>query len=156
MTKLIAVHKDGQEGGIHIDATGKVITKADDRPDWADGYAQALLDERKDFFTARLGAVGAESLLAADIMAADELGWLAVDAEGSEVEVEADGEYRMNLIAKAMGIDLTDIEQERNFKTAIAQADVDHTYSTRPTEEATLAEVEGKGFQEAERRAATA
>jgi len=50
------------------------------------------------------------------LIAFEDLGWVAIDAEGSAIELSADSEYRMNAIAEATGIkraaDLSDTAQD--------------------------------------------
>lgn len=151
----IAVHKDGEEGAIHIDRLeGRVLTPADDRPEWADGLAAAMLAERVGWYERRLSSQLPEAVRSPDVIAFQDLGWVGVDAEGDEVELEADGEYRMEQLANMLGIDREDYEDEKNFKDAIASAEVDHTYKTQPTDEATLQDAEGQSFTEEQRAAA--
>ncbi|KAB2661436.1 hypothetical protein F9K91_24880 [Brucella tritici] len=156
MKNAVLIHKDGEEGGFHIDGqTGKVMTSADERPLWAENYAVALLGERTGWFEQRLGQHLPDGIRKPQIMDVRELGWIAFDEEGDEVEVEADTDYRMDVLAKLLDVDRMDFDQERNFKRSVAQAEVDHTYRTQPTDEATLAEVEGLSFQELENKTGT-
>jgi phage gp46-like protein len=145
---------EGQEGAIHIDALdGRVLTAPDDRPEWADGYAVALLGERIGWYEARLGQQLPESIRKPEILVAQDLGWIGMDAEADEVEIEADTDHRMTTLANLLNIDREDFDQERNFQNVLAQADIDHTYSTHPTTEATLEEVEGASFADVEKKA---
>ncbi|MCC5780514.1 hypothetical protein H7H48_15745 [Nitratireductor sp. B36] len=154
MTNRIAVHMEGQEGALHIDGlTGQIVTPNQERPEWADGYAVALLAERIGWYEQRLGHQLPEAIRKPQLLTAQDLGWIGVDAEGDEVEIEANAEHRMELLAGYLGIDRTDFDQERNFAGAIAQADVDHTYVTQATDEATLEQVEGQGFSETQKKA---
>ncbi|WP_266031253.1 hypothetical protein [Brucella intermedia] len=149
MSKHIAIVKEGHEGGLHIDAmTGQITTLPDERPDWADGYAVALLTERTGWYERRLGQQLAENIRKPDVMDVRDLGWVAFDAEGEEVEVEADTDYRMDVLAKLLDVDREDFSANQRFKNTVVEAEVAHTYVTNPTEEATLAELEGQTFGE--------
>lgn len=149
MSNRIAVTKSGHEGGIHIDAlTGQIVTPPEQRPDWAEGYAVALLGERTGWYEKRLGEQLSESIRKPDMIDASDLGWVGVDAEGDEVEIEASHEFRMDVLSGLLNIDRQDFDQERNFQNAIAQAELDHTYVTHATDEATLQEIEGTSFNE--------
>lgn len=154
MSNRIAVHMEGQEGAIQIDALeGKVMTPADERPAWAENYAVALMGERTGWYEMRLGQQLPENIRRPEILDARDLGWIAFDAEGDEVEIEADLDHRMDVLAGLLDVDRQDFDQERNFQGHIAQAEADHTYTTQPTTEASLEEVEGKGFTEVQKQA---
>lgn len=148
MTKRIIVTLEGQEGAFHIDAEGKNITPADERPVWAENYAHALWSERTGWYEKRLGEQLPEAIRMPETIDARDLGWIAFDHEGDEVELEADNEYRMDQLAKHLDIDRMDFDQERNFQKATMSAEVDHTYRTHPTDEATLEEAEKASFEE--------
>lgn len=148
MTKQIAVTLEGHEGGIHIDTEGRVLTSADERPTWAEGYAFAQMRTRTEWYQQRLGydlPIQIGSPISID---ARDLDWIAFDAEGDEVEIECDGEYRMDTLAQLLNVDREDFEQSKNFAKALAQRDVEHSYETQPTAEATLDEVENKTFSD--------
>ncbi|MER9178909.1 hypothetical protein [Mesorhizobium sp. M0767] len=165
MTNRIAVHKEDHEGAIQLEAvtsmtkTGEPLTRwivataADERPEWAEGLAEALMDERATYYRTRLGSVP-ENVAAPELLSANDLEWVGVDAEGDEVHVEADHEYRMGILATALGIDREDYDQERNFQNSIAQAEATHTYKTQPTDEATLEQAEGQSFTDAQKTVA--
>ncbi|RWI06838.1 MAG: hypothetical protein EOQ89_03655 [Mesorhizobium sp.] len=154
MSKQIIITKTGEEGAILVDhLEGKVLTAADERPEWADGLAYAMLAERSGWYEKRLGRQLSAELARPEAMVFEDLEWIGIDAEGDEVHLEADIDYRMDKLAELMGIDREDFDGEKNFKNAIASAEATHTYSTQPTSEATLEEAEGKSFEEAERRA---
>jgi hypothetical protein len=149
MTNHIAVHMDGQVGAILIDMReGRVLTPADERPEWAEGYATALLVERIGWYETRLGEHLPEDIRSPQLMSAQDLGWIAVDIEGDEVEVEASLEHRMDILAKFLGIDRDDAEQAAQFATRLATAEVEHTYATHPADGQTLEQVEGIKFQD--------
>lgn len=100
------VHKEGEPGVILLDLAGKIVTEPFDMPDWApEGIAVALLAERQRFYERSLGTVLAAPFLNTNAIAIDDLGWVATDADGAQVEREADAEYRMNLIAEVLEVD---------------------------------------------------
>jgi hypothetical protein len=136
--KPIVVHKAGEEGTIMIDRmSGMVMTKTDDRPDWADDLAVALLAERTTFYTSRLGPASGDKLSKLDYMAYQDLGWIGLDAEGDEVEIEADTEFRMEAVAQVLGVD----REEGSIPNAIAEAELDADFS-RTVAEATAIDEE--------------
>lgn len=148
--KNIIITKTGEEGAILVDRLeGKVITAADERPEWADGLANAMLAERSGWYEKRLGKQLSAELARPETLTFEDLEWIGIDAEGDEVHLEADQDYRMDKLAEMMGIDREDFDGEKNFKNAIASAEATHTYTTQPTSEATLEEAEGKSFDEA-------
>lgn len=152
MTHKIVI-KTGEEGGLHIHAmTGQVLTEMDQRPVWAEGYAVALLAERTGWYEKRLGQHLSDELRAPEIYNVADLGWIAFDAEGEEVEIEADTDHRMDNLAAILDVDRTDFDQGLQFKNVLTEAEVNHSYTTHPTTEATLAEVEGQGFEEVQRK----
>ncbi|UIY29207.1 hypothetical protein LZK73_21985 [Neorhizobium galegae] len=153
----IAIHKAGHEGAFHITALeGQIVTPFDERPDWAEGYAVALLGERTGWYEQRLGKQLPDSIRKPEMIDVRDLGWIALDHEGSEVEIEADGDYRMDVLAGILNIDREDFDGERNFKDTLAEAEANHSYATHPADEATLEEVEGKSFAEVEKATKTA
>lgn len=154
MTNRIIVHKADNEGAIHIDArTGEILTPLSERPEWADGYAVALLAERTGWYEQRLGKQLPDTLTRPEMLDTADLGWIAFDAEGEEVEIEADTDHRMDVLAELLNVDRSDYDQGLRLENTLAEAEATHTYATHPTAEATLAEVEGVGFTEAERKA---
>src|SRR3954462_5732043 len=85
------VHEPGQPGSLVIDHEHGVILTANlERTDWADGLVVRLLDEHRNFYTTRLGSYSAP-----EIFARSELSWGGLNEEVTEIEVEADAEYRM-------------------------------------------------------------
>lgn len=155
MTNRIIIHKADHEGALHIDArTGEILTRMAERPEWADGYAVALLAERTGWYEQRLGENLPERLYRPEILDAADLGWIAFDAEGEEVEIEADTDHRMDILADILNVDRSDFDQGLRFERTLAEAEATHTYATQPTTEATLGEVEGVGFEEHQRKTA--
>lgn len=99
--KPILVHKKGEEGALAIGSlSGRIITPIMERPDWSEGLAVADLAERHEFYTSRLGR---EQPLG-DLVAFEDLGWVAIDASGDQTILLADSEYRMDIIAEATGV----------------------------------------------------
>lgn len=133
-----------QEGGLLLDArTGQIVTPVDERPEWADGYAVAQLAERNGWYEKRTG----QQVEQPEFMIATDLAWIGVDAEGDEVEIEANAETRQTILATMLGIDLEDTEGT-DIKGTILSREVDDTYVSQPTSEATLGEIEGQSFEE--------
>lgn len=102
------VHKKDAEGALVINATTGIITQpVDERPEWAEGLTCALLIERHKFYSDRLGPQYAKDHYMPDAYAFEDLGWIAVDAEGEPLEIDADTEHRMSVIAEVLDIDRT-------------------------------------------------
>lgn len=123
--KTITVHKEGEEGSLEVDFdTGTITTQVDDRPDWAEGLSTALLSERHQFYAQRLGEKYAEEHSRPSGIAYQDLGWIGAGEGGELMEISADHEYRMEIVAKVLGIDreadgklegtLTEVEIETN------------------------------------------
>lgn len=112
-SRTVVVHKEGEEGTIQVRHLDGIIVAPpqDERPDWAEGLAAAMIQERVTFYSKRLGeanspyATQLQSILDADTIAFEDLGWIGVNAEGQEVELEADSEHRMETIGRILGID---------------------------------------------------
>ena len=106
--KELVVHLEGHEGTLTIDAmNGRITTDPHMRPDWAEGLALALLGERHKFYETRFGK-GSEAYnaaLAAEAIDKRDLSWLGVNGEQEEVEIDADEEFRMDVVAKVIGAD---------------------------------------------------
>jgi hypothetical protein len=123
---VVPVHKEGAEGAIEVDRdTGIILTKTDQRPDWAEGLAVALLAERHTFYTRRLGTAFTEDMKHPKSLAFQDLGWIGMDQEQNECELSADGEYRMDVVAKVLGINREDFETEAPFGQTVAEAEID-------------------------------
>jgi hypothetical protein len=149
MTKQqpILVHKEGEEGVLTIDRlTGRITTPHDDRPDWAEGYATAMLAERQQFYAKRLGqeSTSYQSLMDAAAIEASDLSWIGVDAEGDEREIEASSEYRNGMLAQALGVNE---ETGEISGTILAEHEVDRDMTARtPAEYAALEQSVEQGF----------
>lgn len=97
--KTALVHKTGEEGGLLIDAfSGVVIPGQHDAPEWSSGFSCALLAERHGFYNQRLGEAYANEHQSPEAYNVDDLGWLALDDEGQEVEIDANLEYRQAVV----------------------------------------------------------
>lgn len=104
--QVALVAKTGEEGALMIDAiTGQVIPDQSERPEWSSNLVCALFTERHAFYKSRLGEVAANAMLHAESYNVADLAWVALDEEGEEIEVEADAEHRMEIIAEATGLD---------------------------------------------------
>lgn len=98
----ILVHKLNEPGALRIGSTtGIILSAPDERPDWAEGLAVAQVAERANFYLSRLGKLPNDT---DGLIAFEDLGWVAIDAEGEGIELEADSEYRMSAIAEALGV----------------------------------------------------
>lgn len=145
MSKRIIIEHKGEEGAMHVDAqTGTITTPANERPEWGAGLAVAMLASRVGWYEQRLGANMPDSLRSPGIIDFHDLDFVGVDEAGDEVEVEASIEYRTEKLASLLELDL----DADNFEDMTDSAMVDHTYKTAPTSEKTLAEAEGKSFEE--------
>lgn len=108
--KVIHVHKQEAEGLLAIDAfTGQVIMDAD-TPEWAkeQGLVMAQLTERHVFYGKRLGDAYAQEHQSPQMIAYEDLGWLCLVDNGTasphEAIVQADDEFRMNVVAEVLGL----------------------------------------------------
>lgn len=147
-TNTILVHKTDEAGAIIVDRmTGSILTPSNERPDWAEGLAAAMLAERVGWYENRLGKNLPDTLRSPHACNYADLSWVGVDAEGDEVEIEAAAEYRMTTLAAIMELDLDADNFELPVSGEVAHAFTDYTYTTTPgTDEQTLAEVEGQTF----------
>lgn len=120
--KPILVHKKGQEGALAIGSlSGRIVTPIMERPDWSEGLAVADLAERHDFYTSRLG----RDMPMGDLVAFEDLGWVAIDGSGEQTVIEADTEHRMDIIAEATGVHRTaDLSSELQDDTTGEMAHV--------------------------------
>lgn len=121
-TKATAlVHHTGEEGSLQINLlSGAILTPPDERPDWCDGLVRALTGERLHFYATRLGPVAGtvDAITAPDLIDYADLGWLATDAEGSLIEIDADPEFRMEALSSGIGMTRPDTLDERPVHTS--------------------------------------
>lgn len=147
--RTIPVHKIDSEGVLLINAmTGQVQQPLDERPEWSEGLACALLAERHGWYSKRLGAQYADEHKQPEAFAYEDLGWLGVDEDGEPVELSADEEHRMETIAGALGLDRE--EGEIRGKT-LAEVELSLDRERTEGEVAALEEAQEQGFQEVRR-----
>lgn len=127
----IVVHKANAEGALAIGSlSGRILTPIMERPEWSEGLAVAKLGDRVEWYQQRLG----KDVSADTVVAFEDLGWVCVDAEGGEMEITADSEFRMDIIAEATGVirsnDLSSIEEDSTIgELAHVITDESHDYS---------------------------
>lgn len=159
-TPHVLVHKEGEEGVFTIDRlTGRITTPIDERPEWCDGLATALIQERLKFYKDRLGdGTQFAAIEAATAIEYSDLGWIGVDAEGDEVEIEADPATRTEMLAAALGMDEEGELTDRSRVLAETEADTQNTSMTaeelKALEEARDVGVGGALAAEAAKKAA--
>lgn len=146
--KTLTIHKGGEEGTIQIDAmTGQVTTPVDERPDWADQLAAAHLAERIGFYESRVGKLKAGEHLNKDTpIAFQDLTWVGLDDEQTEVEIEADGDFRMSIIGDLLGIDLEAAEHDADMGKVLADVSIAHQPQRTDAEIAEMSEADKQGF----------
>lgn len=147
--KNITVHKEGEEGTILVDgASGKIITPLDQQPEWTNGLATCLVQERLSFYEKRFGAESDafKTIMNADAVEFSDLGWMGMSVEGGdEIELFADPAYRSEVVAKALGIDTETGEMSGKV---LAEREVSRENRGRTqTEIETLEHSQDKGFQ---------
>lgn len=99
---LVSVVKAGEEGGIEIDSrTGIIATAVDNRPDWADGLACAMLAERVGYYASRTG----RNPPIPAVLECGDLEWVAIAEDGTELVIEASAEIRQENLAAMIGVD---------------------------------------------------
>lgn len=102
--EVVMVHATEQPGSLILDRmTGVILTPIMSRPDWAEGLATALLDEHRHFWKSRLGTYAEPELF--DFR---DLGFIGVNEAGDQVELFADTEYRMEVLATILEVDRDD------------------------------------------------
>jgi hypothetical protein len=99
------VHKEGEPGTLELAPSGRILTEQFDRPEWAGTAVLALLGQRNEFYQQRLGAELAEPLVSTNVINFLDLGFVALDENGDEIEMTADDEFRQNVLAAALGVD---------------------------------------------------
>lgn len=148
----VTVHKAGAEGTILVNPnTGKILTPIDQQPDWAEGLATALVQDRISFYERRFGegSVAFNDVMSADAIEFSDLGWLGVDASGDELELFADPSYRSEIVAKALGIDT---ESGEMSGTVLAEREVSRENMGRTqTEIEAMERSQAQGFTGGER-----
>ncbi len=153
----ILIHTEGQEGGFFISAiTGEIIRDdhSEELPEWAEeALVNANLQERRTWYTQRIGETAFLKLGTPDAIEYKDLGWVAVDQEGDLVEIDADNQWRSENLANLLNIDTDADAFDKAIEGATHEALIADEYRKNPTDEETLAEVEGKSFEDVERQA---
>lgn len=162
--KTITVHKEGEEGSLEVDFdTGIITTQVDERPDWAEGLSTALLAERSQFYTQRLGSKYGEEHARPSGIAYQDLGWIGAGEDGELMELDADTDYRMQIVADVLGID-REAGQSADapiFGKTLAEVEIETTgqhYSKTDAElliDEQTRQTFGQGEQAAERKTGT-
>lgn len=138
--KTLLVHRKDHEGALQINATtGIITTPNDERPEWSDGLTVALINERDQFYTSRLGPMYTETMRRPEVLEYADLSWIGVNEEGHEVEIEADAEHRMQTLADLVGVDRSaDATAEHTSGTILAEAEIAYNRERTFEEQAAL------------------
>lgn len=118
----VLVHKTDHEGTIELHGTrGILLTAIEDRPDWSEGLVYALLNERQEFYASRLGPAFTMEMRFPTAINFDDLGWVGIDENGSEMETPASDDFRMEFMSAALGVD----REEGTVSGALAEAELE-------------------------------
>lgn len=150
--KTIAVHKKDAEGILLIDAfTGQVLPDSlqgeGGRPEWAtySGLVMAMLTERLLWHSSRLGGTMSPEQAQPEVLAFEDVTWLALNTEdGEETVIEADDEFRMEILSAALGINR---ETGDITGTLLADIEVASDNTRSAAELAMLEEAQQERFQ---------
>lgn len=144
--KVTLVHKQGEEGALEIDSvSGLVIPGQWNRPEWAASLVCASLAERHNFYTTRLGSDYADAHRWPEVFAYEDLSWSAVDVDtGEAVDIEASTEFRMEVLAGVVGMDLSTGE----VSGASAEAEIAMDQWRSAEEIKALDETQNEGFKD--------
>lgn len=149
--KMITIVAEGQEGSFQIDALTGMVQNVQDVPEWATGVATALLAERADFYTKRLGAEKAADHLSSQLVQFNDLGWIGVDNEGDEVSIDAGEEHRREVVAKLLGMSIDpahgDIDQAHGPTMRSLQLEAEEEAIQTATEETIQEATTATAFQ---------
>lgn len=119
------IHKEDAPGVILLDLAGRIVTEPFDMPEWApEGISVGLLAERTRFYEQRLGPVLAAPFLNTNAINVEDIGWVAVDEDGQQVELSANEDYRMEVLAAVLEVD--------RDEGTIAHASTDIMLDTQP------------------------
>lgn len=159
--KTIIVTKQGEEGGLEVDAFTGIVLNPNDNPEWAKGLANALLTERHIFYMSRLGGLYTDELKQPEALAFEDLSWVHVTELPEPVkneetglmehvelhQLDADHEFRMSVIADITGIagDL-DLSEGTFGADAITQAIARDNMRTAE-ELASMEQAKAEGFK---------
>jgi hypothetical protein len=147
MKKTIIVTKTNEDGAIQIDARDySIVTPAHERPEWADGIAVASYAERTKWYESRLGTQLPEELRSPEVLNFADLSWIGHDEAGDEVELDADNDYRMDVLSEILGVDRERVNEDPILNGNVVSVEVDRDYAENPTDEMTLRQVEGLDF----------
>jgi hypothetical protein len=150
--RTVLVHRQDAEGALIVNAlTGQIAQSIDERPEWSDGLATALLGERLQWWTTRLGAQFTEEQKFPQAIAYEDLGWLVVSEDGeSIVETDADVEFRMDLLANYMGLNraapVGSEEATHTKGTILAEVEIGMDQARTEHEASALEEAQTQGF----------
>lgn len=155
--RTVLVHKADAEGALIINAlSGQIEQDPMERPEWAEGLACGLTGERHKFYTDRLGPYYTDEQKLTDTLAFEDLGWLAVDPEGNPVELEADAEHRMSVVAEVLGMNRPDDLWEPTQITRgriLAEVEIGMDRERTEGEVAALERAQEQGFGTGQQRA---
>lgn len=99
--EAVFVHLADHDGMLIVDRmTGVILTPLMERPDWCDGLAIAILQEHQHYWESRTGSYTQPQLF--DMR---DLSFIGMNSEQEEVEVSADPDYRMDILAERYGLD---------------------------------------------------
>ncbi|WP_269929987.1 hypothetical protein [Aminobacter sp. HY435] len=142
--KVAFVHKKDAEGMLQIDAfTGQVVPGQHDRPEWADGLVLAQLAARHIFYASRLGEKYADAHKSPEVFAYEDLDWLGLDMEtGDEITLEADSEFRMEVMSTVLDID----RETGDIKGVLAETEIASDHTRTAAELAALEEAQAARF----------
>lgn len=142
----LLVHKLDHEGAIHVDPkSGSVLTPSAEVPAWAEGLTVAHLAERRKYYESRLAPEQSAPILAQELIVADDLSWVGIDADDELVNIEAEGTTRMQNIAEAFGIDLESSDPLPFSFETLAELEIAHSNNTEHTTES-LRDVYAQSF----------
>lgn len=109
---VTGVHKKDGEAVLLIDSyTGQILPESKHGPDGIPGWAtdlgvvMAMLGERALWYAKRVNGQMPEELKAPEVMAFEDLTWLSLNpSDGDETTIDADDEFRMEVLAQVLGI----------------------------------------------------
>lgn len=106
---LIPVHKENEEGVLLIDAfSGLVQGDPMERPEWSAGLTCALVNDRQEWYTSRLGPLFTAEMQRPQAFNVEDLDWKTIEEDGlTEGDQPHDADYRMEVMAGIAGITRT-------------------------------------------------
>lgn len=150
--KTVIIHKANCEGGLEVNAmTGIIVTPVGERPDWAAGFAVALLHERDLFYSKRLDP--RDHNAHPEAIDSQDLGWIVINEDGDQAELDASPEFRMAVLAEYAGIsrpaDLSEAIKHSGSWKAVAEATLAFDADRSDTEARALEEATKADFKSA-------